>query len=422
MISSRTIVVNSKSSDCRHYCLASLDLPPITARDCLKGIRHTWRKLRRSAETVCSSITAPDSVFDGKSKTDCGILTAMPLPSNLPSLYPPLLPANLGIARRTTVCLRLIRRLVKLKLQELRYGVEVETIRRRRDVVARAIQSVVGGGVTHTGGMYDAWQVQDECGRVWKVVTDASLTSVSPDLRAEVVSPVLAYEDLETLQEVIRAIRKCHAAVDARCGMHVHIDASAFDGNSLANLAKIVHKQEELILTALGVSQERQHTYTKPMDSAFIARIERSRPKTREQMNLIWYGYHNQHPTHYHESRYAGVNFHNVWYRGTIEFRWFESTLHAGKAKSAVQFVLAVAAMALNSRCASSRRRKFNPQSAKYDFRCFLLRLGLNGPEFKTARKFLLSAMPGDAAFKNGRPKPKNHESTDGTETCHEAS
>ena len=138
------------------------------------------------------------------------------------------------------------------------------------------------------------------------------------------------------------------------------------------------------------------------------AKIERSRPKTREQMNRIWYGYHNHHPQHYDQTRYHGVNLHNVWYRGTVEFRWFQATLHAGKVKAAVQFVLAIAAKALNSRGASSRKREFDPASAKYDFRVFLLHLGLIGDEFKSARKHLLNAMPGDAAWKNGRPKPKN--------------
>ncbi len=84
----------------------------------------------------------------------------------------------------------------------------------------------------------------------------------------------------------------------------------------------------------------------------------------------------------------------------------FEATLHAGRVKAAVQFVLAIAAKALNSRAASSRKREFDPSSAKYDFRIFLIHLGLNGDEFKTARTHLLSAMPGDAAFKRGRPNP----------------
>jgi len=294
-------------------------------------------------------------------------------------------------------------------LRDLRFGIEIETIKRSRDVVARAIQSVVGGDVTHVGTpvCYDPWEVRDNSNRVWKVVADASLTNVSANLRAEVVSPVLNYDDLPQLQEVVRAIRRCGAVVDQKCGMHIHVDASAFDGRTLGNLAKIVYKQEPLILTALGVSQTRLAQYTKPMSADLIAKIERSRPKTKDQMNRIWYGHHNSNPTHYDSTRYHGVNFHNVWYRGTVEFRWFEATLHAGRVKSAVQFVLAIATKALNSRGASSRKREFDPASAKYDFRVFLLHLGMIGDEFKTARQHLLSAMPGDAAWKNGRPLPK---------------
>ena len=48
----------------------------------------------------------------------------------------------------------------------------------------------------------------------------------------------------------------------------------------------------------------------------------------------------------------------------------------------------------------------FDPQSARYDFRVFLLHLGLIGDEFKTARKHLIAALPGDSAFKRGRVKP----------------
>jgi len=258
-----------------------------------------------------------------------------------------------------------------VKLQELRFGVEIETIKRSRGDVARAIQSVVGVSVEHVGipSCYDPWHVVDERGRTWMVVADSSLTSVPANLRSEVVSPVLNYEDIQTLQEVVRAIRGCGATVDQKCGIHIHVDATAFDGKTLGNLAKIVHKQEPLILTALGVEESRLRNYTKPVSSELIAKIERSRPKTREQMNRIWYGYHNHHPQHYDQTRYHGVNLHNVWYRGTVEFRWFQATLHAGKVKAAIQFVLAIAAKALNSRGASSRKREFNPASAKYDFR-----------------------------------------------------
>ncbi|MCE5322355.1 amidoligase family protein [bacterium] len=295
-------------------------------------------------------------------------------------------------------------------LRDLKFGVEIETIGKTRETAAKAIQSVVGGEVSHVASpsSYDPWEVKDAHSRIWKVVADASLTSVASNLRAEVVSPVLSYEDLPVLQEVVRALRKCGLRVDQNCGMHIHADSSAFTGKTLANLAKIMFKQEPLILTALGVSERRLHQYTKPISAEFIAKLEHSRPRTLEQVNRLWYGHLNTCPTHYDNTRYNCLNLHNVWYRGTVEFRMFEATLHAGKVKAAVQFVLAIAAKALNSRAASSRKREFDPNSAKYDFRIFLIHLGLNGDEFKTARMHLLHAMPGDAAFKRGRPKPKN--------------
>jgi hypothetical protein len=305
---------------------------------------------------------------------------------------------------------------VTVDLRDLRFGVEIETIKRTRKTVATAVQSIVGGDVVHVGtpGCYDPWEVR-EGRRTWRIVADSSLTNVFARLRAEVVSPVLTYDDLPLLQEVVRAVRGCGAIVDAKCGMHVHVDASAFDGRTLGNLAKIVYKQEALILAALSVSQVRLAQYTKPMSPNLIAKIERNHPKTKSQMNRIWYVRYNSKPTHYDSTRYHGVNLHNVWFRGTVEFRWFAATLHAGRVKAAVQFVLAIAAKALNSKGASSRKREFDHASAKYDFRTFLLRLGLIGDEFKTARKHLLVAMPGDAAWKNGRPEGKSGKHISGT-------
>ncbi len=293
-----------------------------------------------------------------------------------------------------------------MTLREIKFGIEIETINRTRHDVALAIHSVVGGTVTHAGcpANYDPWEVNDLRGRTWKVVADASLTSVPRHLQAEVVSPVLTYDDVEQLQEVVRAIRRAGARVDTTCGLHIHVDAAAFDGRQLGNLAKLVYKQEPLILHALGVSAARQARYTRPVADDLIRRIEAERPTTTAELNRLWYGYHNTSPVHYDSTRYHGVNLHNVWYRGTVEFRYFESTLHAGKVKAYVQFCLAIAAMALNARAASSKKRAFSVASAKYDFRCWLLRLGLIGDEFKTARQHLMANLPGSAAWKHGRP------------------
>ena len=193
-----------------------------------------------------------------------------------------------------------------MNMKEIRYGIEIETIKRTREDVANAIQSVVGGTVQRPTSYTTSWAVCDLQGRTWKVVSDASLTSVPEHLRAEVVSPVLCYDDLPQLQEVVRAIRRAGAKVDSHCGIHIHVDAAPFDGRTLGNLAKMVYKQEPLILHALGISPERLARYTRPVSEDLIRNIERHRPRTKDELNPLWYGRHNANPIHYDSTRYYG--------------------------------------------------------------------------------------------------------------------
>ena len=85
-----------------------------------------------------------------------------------------------------------------MDLRELRYGIEIETVKRTREQITWAIHSVVGGHVSHIGApsCYDPWEVEDLRSRKWKVVNDTSLTNVPSHLRAELVSPVLTHDDL----------------------------------------------------------------------------------------------------------------------------------------------------------------------------------------------------------------------------------
>jgi hypothetical protein len=97
------------------------------------------------------------------------------------------------------------------------------------------------------------------------------------------------------------------------------------------------------------------------------------------------------------------VNLHNVWFRGTVEYRWFEGKLHAGQIKAYVQVALALSAKAIGAKARCSKRRDFNPATAKDDFRVFLLKLGRIGDELKTARLHLMAKLEGSAAWKGER-------------------
>ncbi len=293
-----------------------------------------------------------------------------------------------------------------ITMRNLTFGIEIETIPQTRERIANAIQSIVGGRVEHIGipYCYDPWHVTDTRGRIWKVVADSSLNAPK-ELQAEVVSPILHYEDIEELQEVVRALRHAGAKVDFSTAIHLHIGAAPFNAKALCNLVKMVHKQEDLLYHALGVSEARRNRWCKEIDEEFLHKIEKQRPTSLEQLNKAWYGYHNTEPAHYDLTRYKMINLHNVWYRQTVEFRAFEGTLHAGKVKAYIQLVLAISSKALQSKTTSSKKRPLNPATAKYDMRIFLLSVGMLGDEFKTARLHLLANLEGSAAWKHGRPQ-----------------
>lgn len=93
--------------------------------------------------------------------------------------------------------------------KELTFGTELEYTNISRERAVKAIHSVVGGTIRHTGGGYDEWTVIAPDGRHWKAVSDGSLGSRSTS--AEVVTPILKWDDLDTLQAVVRELRKAGA-------------------------------------------------------------------------------------------------------------------------------------------------------------------------------------------------------------------
>ena len=278
----------------------------------------------------------------------------------------------------------------------LTFGTELEYTNISRERAVRAIQ--------HTRGAYDEWTVIAPDGRNWKAVCDGSL--IDRATSAEVVTPILKWDDIETLQAVVRELRHAGAKTPSCTSQHVHIGVRDFTPRQIANFARIWYKQEELILKALGTLPIRLARYTQPTDREFIARLEKNKPTTAEELNIAWYGYRNPNPQHYDHSRYRAINLNNLVRTGTVEIRAFNGTTHAGEVKAHIILCLMLAAKAKTASCASTKnQRPFNEESAKYDMRVFLLRLGMIGNEFKNTRMHLLKNMPGSTAWKHGRPE-----------------
>ena len=297
-------------------------------------------------------------------------------------------------------------------MRTLQFGIEIETVGITRQALALAIHGAVAGPMGQPIQLsYDSTRVTDVHGRVWRVVHDGSLSG--GDDSGEIVSPVLGYADIDLLQDVVRAVRAAGARVDETTGIHIHVGAHQFDARSLASLVKMVHKQEQLLQHALGVTDRRLARYCRPIDPDFLRRLEAHPPRTLQDLNAAWYGRRNDSPTRYDQSRYHGLNLNSFFFRGTIEFRYFNGTLHAGQIKAYVQFVLALAAKSLRAKAASSKRRSFSVATAKYDWRVFLLGLGLIGDEFKTARLHLTKHLAGSAAWKGERRDRRSGASTE---------
>jgi hypothetical protein len=86
-----------------------------------------------------------------------------------------------------------------------------------------------------------------------------------------------------------------------------------------------------------------------------------------------------------------------------IEFPWFERELTADEAKAYTLFISLLCKLSKDLKHASPTPTETDNE--KYAFRCFLLRLGFIGSEYKGARKILLQNLTGSAAFRNGAPE-----------------
>lgn len=86
-----------------------------------------------------------------------------------------------------------------------------------------------------------------------------------------------------------------------------------------------------------------------------------------------------------------------------ITFPWFSKITEPDEATAYTQFIAALCQMSINQKRINSTEKATDNE--KYTFRCFLLRLGFIGDEYKQSRKILLRNLSGSSAFKSGAAK-----------------
>ena len=276
-------------------------------------------------------------------------------------------------------------------------GVEIEftglTRQRAAEIIAEHFNSeVINNDSTKA--------VDDRQNREWKVTRDTSIDAEHGE-QCELVTPILNYGDIETLQEIVRKLRKAGAKVNKSCGLPVHIGAAGMTAQAIRNLVNTFASREDLFFKALDVDEIRKRRYCKPVDERFLTELNAKKPATLDEVKKIWYGDDRDHDYHYHESRYHALNLHATFTKGTIEFRLFNGTLHAGEIKTAIQFCSALVAFAKTAKKAIYK--PVSLENAKFAMRTFLTRpqgLNLNGDEFKTLRHHLTKHLEGNAAWR----------------------
>lgn len=291
-------------------------------------------------------------------------------------------------------------------IKDQAFGLELEFSGITRQKAAEAIAQVINGNsyARYEGGVYNKYTVMASDGRKWTVERDASVNILGYGEQCEFVTPKCTYEDISLVQECIRALRKAGAKVDSSCGIHIHVDGANHDAKSLKNLVFTFRAKEALIFKAFEVQQSRLSRWCQPINDDLIENIKKVKKIDASKLRDVWYktyAPHSDQDAHYNQSRYHALNLHSLWYRGTVEFRLFESTLHAGKVRAYITFCLALSAYAINAKRASATVLSDNGGNDKYEFRCLLLRLGLIGDEFKNCREHMLKPLKGNAAWRN---------------------
>ena len=267
-----------------------------------------------------------------------------------------------------------------------RFGIEVEFTGITKTQAAKVAAEFLGGRIG-TGQ-----DVIGPDGRTWKFVNDGSITTqkkergrivnAGSEYSVELVSPILTYrEDIDTLQELIRRLRKAGGFANTSCGIHIHLDGAHHTPRSIRNFMNIIASKNDLFYKALQIAPDRMR-YCKKMDAALVERMNRRKPKTMAAIESVWYeGYNGGRSTHYHSSRYHFLNLHSFFNGNhTVELRGFNSELHAGKIRSYIVLALALNHQALTQKC--------------------LNRIGLIGEEFANCREHLCKHLDGNAAWR----------------------
>lgn len=229
-----------------------------------------------------------------------------------------------------------------------KFGLEVEFVGdqgRAIEALRAAGLSVVDGRRSHLGFSYSEWTVK----------RDSSVYN-----GGELVSPPLDFDDEAQRAQVttaVQALQDAGCKPDPSAGIHVHIEAKNFDGSPLearqiAAVVRFTYKFEDAIYRIASSGWETirdgARSYAKPIPEVTARAV--MQVKTLEELESVWNGQTNirrrrrQLGTGFRSSldRYTATNLRSYFSRGTIEFRYFNSSVNPDRVQAYIALCTAI--------------------------------------------------------------------------------
>ena len=180
-------------------------------------------------------------------------------------------------------------------IQNQNFGTEIELTGITRKHAAEIIAAYYGTSAYFIGqGCYKIWGAKDSKGRVWKCERDASIRCerrgeryVSDEYSCEVVTPILQYEDLDDLQNIVRKLREAGAIANDSCGIHVHVDGANHNAESLINLVNLFTGRQDLFYEALQ-NQDRANRWCQKASKEMLKAMRKGE-HTKAALERIYY-------------------------------------------------------------------------------------------------------------------------------------
>lgn len=257
-------------------------------------------------------------------------------------------------------------------------GVEVEFTGMTRYVASMIIAEVTNGAwsMERSVGVampYDIFRITSPEG-VWSIVRDRSITSeyyyengdydsFNPALnpvtgivtednesyKVELVSPVLTLETLPILFSILEALQKNGAIVNSSTGIHIHVDAPQVPSELASLVTKFCQEQEEIV-SRFDTFKPRLDRYCMLYPPELISEMSvyadpAVAPMTLETLvdsytNVLQFIHKRDQTNIENPQRYYALNLDSITKRGTVEFRFFNSTLLGFELDEMVSWVL----------------------------------------------------------------------------------